>query len=172
MPGDLLVKQLDSEAELLRCVDLLRAAFASVAKDFGFTEESAPTNAAFTTLENLQANLRGGLALYGLFLESSLIGCVAIKKSKADGTVFYIERLAVLPEKRHSGHGRFLMQFALNTIRQLGGRIASIGVIDDNARLKAWYLLQGFRQHDCRRFEHLPFRVCFMSKDLCREAVT
>jgi ribosomal protein S18 acetylase RimI-like enzyme len=161
------IKQLRSEDELLECVRLLRSAFGTVARDFGLTEESAPTNAAFTTLENLQAHLQRGMTLFGTYCAFSLVGCVAVKKSKGDELVFYIERLAVSPEKRHRGLGGQLLLFAIETIRRNGGRTASIGVMDNNDRLKEWYRSKGFVQHDCRRVAHLPFKVCFMSIDLC-----
>jgi diamine N-acetyltransferase len=160
------VRELRSQEELLDCVCLLRAAFGTVATEFGLSEESAATNAAFTTLENLSRHLQNGMTLYGLFLDSSLAGCVAIKRAKSNDTVYYIERLAVVPEMRHRGHGGQLLSFALERIRQRGGAVASIGMMDNNIRLKRWYNLKGFVQHDCRRVEHLPFKVCFMSMEL------
>lgn len=163
------IRELRSEEELLRCVDLLRAAFGTVAREFGLTERSAPTNAAFTTLENLQRHLQSGMILYGRFCGVSLVGCVAIKKSKRDEPVFYIERLAVSPEKRHRGYGEQLLSFAVELIRESGGTTASIGVMDNNDRLKKWYRAKGFIPHDSRRIEHLPFKICFMSRDLAKE---
>jgi diamine N-acetyltransferase len=160
------VRLLHSEEDLLQCVDLLRTAFGTVAKDFGLTEESAPTNAAFTTIENLKLHIQNGLTLYGMFIDASMVGCVATKKSKSDGSVFYIERLAVAPENRHRGYGDQLLSFAFEQIHSNGGTTASIGLMDNNYRLKEWYKSKGFVQHDCRRIEHLPFKVCFMSKVL------
>ena len=169
MGPDSTIRELRSSEELRGCVDLLRTAFGTVAAQFGLTQESAPTNAAFTTLENLRRHLQSGMRLYGMFLGASLVGCVAIKKSKADDAVYYVERLAVTPARRHLGFGRQLVQHALETIRGLGGRTASIGIIEDNEMLRAWYLAQGFVQHDSRRIEHLPFKVCFMSADLAKD---
>ena len=160
------IRELHSEEELRRCVDLLRAAFGTVARDFGLTEESAPTNAAFTTLNNLIRHLQNGLTLFGMHCGALLVGCVAIKRSKGDETVFYIERLAVVPVERHRGYGDRLLSFAFDHIRGKGGTTASIGLMDNNERLKEWYRSKGFVQHDCRRIERLPFKVCFMSKDL------
>jgi diamine N-acetyltransferase len=160
------INELHSEEQLLGCVGLLRSAFGTVAVDFGLTEISAPTNAAFTTLENLQRHVQQGMALYGMYCDSLLVGCVAIKKSKGIERVYYIERLAVIPEKRHFGLGGQLLAFAIGTIRKGGGTTASIGVMDNNDRLKEWYRSKGFVQHDCRRIAHLPFKVCFMSIEL------
>ncbi len=160
------IKRLQSEEELFLCVNLLRAAFGTVAKEFGLTEENAPTNAAFTTLENLSRNLQDGMELYGLFQDSILVGSIAIKQAKGDEAVYYIERLAVAPERRHRGHGSQLLSFGIDRIRRKEGTTASIGLMDSNLRLKRWYQSKGFIQHDCRSIAHLPFKVCFMSLDL------
>ena len=166
MKQSLTIKELHSEEELPGCVDLLRAAFGTVAAEFGLTEQSAPTNAAFTTLENLVRHLKVGMSLYGMSCGASLAGCVAIKESKAEKSVFFIERLAVAPDKRHRGYGARLLSFALNQIRKSGGTVASIGLMDNNEKLKKWYVKNGFVQHDCRRIAHLPFKVCFMSRNV------
>jgi ribosomal protein S18 acetylase RimI-like enzyme len=163
------IKELRSGEELLGCVDLIRAAFGTVARDFGLTEELAPTNAAFTTLENLTRHLRNGMRLYGMLVDQSLVGCVAVKRAKRDERVYYIERLAVDPQKRHRGYGGQLLSFALERIRENGATTASIGLMDNNDRLKKWYSSKGFVQHDCRRVEHLPFKVCYMSMDVARK---
>ena len=158
------ISELISEQELRDCVALLRKSFGTVAREFGLTEESAPTNAAFTTLENLRRHQQDGMKLYGMGHDLSLIGCVGIKRSKSSKPVFYIERLAVVPEQRNQGYGGQLLSFAFDQIRREGGTDASIGLMDDNDKLKKWYISKGFVQHDCRRIEHLPFKVCFMSK--------
>jgi ribosomal protein S18 acetylase RimI-like enzyme len=110
-------------------VALLRAAFGTVAKEYGLTEASAPTNAAFATIDNLRKHLRGGMTLYGMFLGSRIVGCVAVKKSKADAFVFYIDRLAVAPEERHRGYGDKLLALAMEMIQEWGGTTASIGLV-------------------------------------------
>jgi ribosomal protein S18 acetylase RimI-like enzyme len=147
-------------------VVLLRAAFGTVAKEFALTRESAPTNAAFTTIDNLRQHLQRGMTLHGMFLGAKLVGCVAVKKSKADALVFYIERLAVAPEERHRGYGDKLLALAMEKIQESGGTTASIGLMDNNATLKEWYQSKGFAQHDCRRVGTLPFKVCYMSKSI------
>ena len=165
MPA-LTISELRAEKELLQCVALMRDAFGTVAKEFCLTEVSAPTNAAFTTIDNLQSHLQHGMTLYGMFFGSKLVGCVAVKKSKADALVFYMERLAVAPEERHRGYGDKLLGFAMEKIQEKGGMTASIGLMDNNSKLKEWYQSKGFVQHDCRRIAGLPFKVCYMSRSV------
>ena len=168
MPA-LTIAELRDEEELQLCVALLRAAFGTVAKEFDLTEVSAPTNAAFTTIENLCKHLLNGMTLYGMCVASKLVGCVGVKKSKADSLVFYIERLAVAPEERHRGYGDKLLAFSIEQIQKRGGTTASIGLMDNNAKLKEWYRSKGFVQHDCRRIGSLPFKVCFMSRSVVQD---
>ena len=153
-------------AEMESCAGLLRRAFGTVAREFGLTEKNAPSNAAFTTSENLRRHVEDGMVLYGMYRAGELVGTVAIKKSgSADGT-YYIERLAVGPGNRHKGYGTQLLWFAVERIRAMGGATVSVGLIDDNEQLKRWYRSKGFAQHDRRRVAHLPFKVCYMSLEV------
>ena len=152
--------------DLAACVELLRASFGTVARDFGLTEENAPTNAAFTTLANLRAHVGDGMGLFGLFDGHVLLGCVALKQAKANPQVQYVERLAVAPAHRHRGLGSQLLAFALEEAARRGAVTASIGLIDENEVLKSWYRAKGFVQRERRRVPHLPFTVCSMTKAL------
>jgi diamine N-acetyltransferase len=58
------------------------------------------------------------------------------------------------------------MNFATEKIKSLGGKWVSIALIDSNKVLKNWYVKQGFVETGIRDFPHLPFRVCFMKKQL------
>jgi len=95
-----------------------------------------------------------------------LIGCIAIEKSKSTLDTFYIEKVSVVPEYRNQGYGVQLMDFALTKIKESGGKNASIALIDSNTNLKNWYRSQGFIETGTKDFEQLPFRVCFMNKQL------
>jgi ribosomal protein S18 acetylase RimI-like enzyme len=155
-----------SEAEIEECARVIASSFETVAQDFGLTQENAPTNPAFMTSEKLREYLKKPVVLLGLFLDEAQIGCVAIEKSKREPETFYIERLAVVPMHRHKGYGKSLIDDATEVIRRVGGRKASIGVMNQNKPLIDWYLGQGFVEKECKRFEHLPFEVCFVSKSI------
>jgi diamine N-acetyltransferase len=166
MPSIHSFKGLGTEAELADCARLLREAFGTVAREFALTEDLVPTNAAFSTPERLREYIQRPAELYGMFIGKALIGCVAIERKRGSLQAFYIERLAVSPGKRHQGHGDALLSFACQRIREEGGTIALLGVMDNNQVLKDWYKSKGFRQKESRTFAHLPFKVCFMSKEL------
>ena len=161
-----MIRALGSAADIPALAGVLRRAFGTVADTYGLTEMNAPTNPAFVTPEKLKEYLRKPVTVFGLFDSGTMIGCVAVEPSgKADG-VYYVERLAVLPEHRHCGHGSALLLHALAAISEGGGTCASIGIMNQNERLKQWYEARGFAETARRTFAHLPFEVCFMSREI------
>ena len=153
------------EQDLSTIVKVLNLSHGTIARDFNFTKEDNPTNNAFIDEKTLREQLNNGIELYGLKMNNRLVGCIAIEKSKREPDTYYIEKVSVLPEFRHQGIGVRLMDFATAKIKDAGGRIISIALIDSNRKLKSWYLSQGFIETGFKDFEHLPFRVCFMRKE-------
>lgn len=162
------ILKVDPQSDLSAIVELLNRSHATIAEEFGFTKETNPSNSAFINQVALREQLEKGIDLYALGAgdEGGLAGCIAIEASKKEVGTYYIEKVSVLPEKRHLDYGKHLMDFALEKIKSLGGSKASIALIDTNAKLKNWYLKQGFRITAYKDFEHLPFRVCFMEYHL------
>lgn len=153
------------EQDLSTRVKVLNLSHGTIAGDFNFTKEDNPTNNAFIDEKTLREQLNNGIELYGLKMNNRLVGCIAIEKSKREPSTYYIEKVSVLPEFRHQGIGVRLMDFATAKIKDAGGQIISIALIDSNTKLKKWYLSQGFIETGFKDFEHLPFRVCFMRKE-------
>ena len=154
------------EQDLSTIVKVLNLSHGTIARDFNFTKEDNPTNNAFIDEKTLREQLNNGIELYGLRMDKRLVGCIAIEKSKREAGTYYIEKVSVLPEFRHLGIGVLLMDFATAKIKDAGGQIISIALIDSNSKLKKWYLSQGFIETGFKDFEHLPFRVCFMRKEI------
>jgi ribosomal protein S18 acetylase RimI-like enzyme len=148
--------------DLDNLAEVIRHSFMTVAVEFGLTPDNAPTNPAFLTTEALKIAMHGTTDFFVAVMDNHIIGCVAIEQGKVDGE-FYVERLAVLPEFRHQGIGRQLLDHAADEIRQIGGTTMSIGIINENTILKDWYLHYGFIENGKRQFPHLPFTVCFMN---------
>jgi diamine N-acetyltransferase len=157
---------IQSNHDLSDVVKVLNEAHLTVAEEFGFSKDSNPTNNAFIDASTLKTQLEKGILLYSLAVKGKPIGCIAIEKSTKEHGTFYIEKVSVLPECRHRGYGKRMMEFAADQIRENGGKRISIALIDSNARLKNWYSMQGFKETGTGDFPHLPFRVCFMSKGI------
>jgi diamine N-acetyltransferase len=94
-----------------------------VADEFGLTKENAPTNAAFITLNQLHDYMKKELVLFGLIKNDAIIGCVAVEKARDNDGTYVIERLAVLPEERHKGYGKILLDHAITMIKKQKGNL-------------------------------------------------
>ncbi|HEX2946670.1 MAG TPA: GNAT family N-acetyltransferase [Clostridia bacterium] len=160
MSNTVAIKKVDIGLD--ECNDVIRRSFITVAEEFNITRENAPTNPAFLGPESLIKMRDKGIDMYGAYVKNTCIGFVAIEQA-GDG-VFYMERLAVLPEYRHNGYGRKLIDFVMDYARKSGGKKVSIGIINENRRLKDWYISCGFAETGTRKFDHLPFEVCFMER--------
>lgn len=152
------------EAQLEQCTEVIRESFTTVAVEFGLTKENCPTHTSFIKLEVLQDRYRRGCPMFGYFLDGKIVGYVSLTKNS--DTSFELNNLAILPEYRHKGYGKELMDVCRNKVKELGGNKITIGIIEENTRLKEWYTAYGFVHTGTRRFEHLPFTVGFMELNL------
>lgn len=148
-------------AQFEESAKVIRESFLTVADDFGFTVENNPTNGAFLEPSKLAEEHDKGITMFGLFEENRQIGFVAVERHDAD--LYYLEKLAVLPDSQHHGYGKLLMDHARAYVRKKGGKQISIAIINENSKLKEWYRAYGFEQTGLRTFEHLSFTVCFLS---------
>jgi ribosomal protein S18 acetylase RimI-like enzyme len=156
-----MIRKLDSR-EVEQACQVLRSAFATVALEFGLTQENCSTNAAFIDSSKLRDQMQKGLYLYGYFESDELVGVVGVKR--LDPKNYTIEKLGVLPSRRHGGVGGGLLKYALGIICNEGARTAHIGIIEGNTVLKNCYQGHGFATTSIKDFPSLPFRVCLMEK--------
>jgi diamine N-acetyltransferase len=146
-------------------LELFHESFGTVAKEFNITKENSKNNAAFMSKTDLEKAIEKGISLFGMIRKKELLGCVGIMKTENVG-LFYIEKLCVKSEFRHQGIGKTLLEYAIKEIRNLGGKTISIGIIDENLKLKTWYTINGFLEYEVKKIEYLPFTVCLMKMDL------
>lgn len=150
--------------QLEACADVIRRSFMTVAEEFGITKENTPTNGAFIQKERLMEEQAKGQFLYGAFRDTELVGYMQLEKNSEE--LYFLQKVAVLPEYRHQGLGKKLLDFAKQQVCQKGGNKMSIGIVEENTILKNWYLEYGFIHTGTRKFEHLPFTVGFMELPL------
>lgn len=148
------------EHELDDCIHVIRQGFGTVAKEFGLTQENCPTNGAFMKKERLIFEREKGNLQFGLLYENQLVGFMEL--AQIDEEMYSLEKLAVLPEFRHKGFGKKLMDYAKKILKDRKGNLITIGIIEENTVLKNWYLDYGFIHKGTQIFEHLPFTVGFM----------
>lgn len=149
-----------SKSDLSIATNVIKQSFITVANQFELTEVNAPTNAAFINEQRLIDDYDQGILLYGLFRQDLMVGFVNLKKD--DDNIYWLGKLAVSPEYRHNGYGRMLINHVISIVNDYNGKEVRIGIINENKILKEWYSNQGFKESGIRKFEHLPFEVCFM----------
>ena len=144
--------------------DILNKAFITVAQHFNFTKENAPTFPAFINSDRIEGFLQKGLKMYGYKNNDLIVGCAGYSYYKDQ--IYFIERLATLPEYRHLGIGKRLMNFIENKIVEIGGKIAEIHVVDKNIVLREWYKKMNYFEIRMDKIKTLPFNSCVMVKEL------
>jgi AhpD family alkylhydroperoxidase len=160
-----MIKELKLENEFIECTHIIKESFKTVADEFKITVDNAPSHPSNISYGKLKESIDKGLQMYGLQYKNKLIGCVGIEKAKNED-IYYIEKLTVLPDYRHKGYGEVLLDFAFCSIRDLNGKKVSIGIINKHTVLKNWYIKYGFKEKQIKKYDHLPFEVCYMEKDI------
>lgn len=145
-------------------VSIIRRANAAVAEWFTLTMENCPRSPAFYTQRRAEDDLARGVRYFLLEEDGRACACVAMEQAKPG--IVYLKRLAVLPEEQRNGFGRALVEYVFGQASAIGVERVEIAVISENQRLKDWYERFGFVQTGTKRFDHLPFVVAFMAKEL------
>jgi len=112
------VKEISGRRGLEKSLKVIRDSFKTVALEFGLNKDNFPTHPSLITLDRL-LELKGKAELFGLFLYNKQVGFLAVEK--ADDRVYYLDKLAVLPEYRHQGHGKKLVEFVVGSVKKQGG---------------------------------------------------
>jgi N-acetylglutamate synthase-like GNAT family acetyltransferase len=145
-------------------IALIRESFLDVADKFALTAESCPKFPAFNAKERVEGDFEKGLKYYILEENNKVCGCVALEKAGLD--LCYLGRLAVLPEYRNKGFGQALVDHLFEQARRSGIQRVEIGIISKHRKLKNWYKKLGFIEKGTKKFDHLPFNVAFMYREL------
>ena len=154
-----MIRQLE-ESDLSLAAEVIRKSFATVAAEFGLTEQNCPNHTSFITADKLHNHIEMGWLMFGLYENERLVGYVSLS-NKNDG-VYELHNLAVLPDNRHKGYGKQLLDFCKVKVNELGGSKITIGIIEEHTVLKNWYAANGFVHIGIKTFANLPFTVGFM----------
>jgi GNAT superfamily N-acetyltransferase len=143
---------------------LIRDSFYGVAERFDITPENCPKHPSNYADEWIKEDFARGVEYYILEQNGLSQGCVGLEEGRTD--LWYLERLAVLPEGRKRGFGRRLIEHVFSVAETLGAKEISIGVIAGEKDLRGWYKKIGFVEEETKRYKHLPFLVTFMRYEL------
>jgi len=147
----------EKDAALL--AGIIQRSFQDVAQRFGLTPENCPKHPSNCTPEWIRDDLKRGVK-YAIAEQDHIpVGCFALEAPSHE--LRYLERLAVLPERRRQGLGRALVGHAFSQAKVSGARRISIAILSEHTELKEWYARLGFTERETKSFPHLPFRVTF-----------
>ena len=148
------------------CVSVIKKSFKTVADEFGFTEENAPGFTAFaTTEERLLWNMYGEHRPMFVYEDDNVL-CGYYSLSLQENGECELNNLAVLPEYRHRGIGKQLLEHAYLIAGNRGCRIMNIGIVEENRKLRKWYEDNGAVHTGTRKFDFFPFTCGYLKKEL------
>ena len=160
-----------NRGDLADCVHVIRAAFQTVADEFGFTEANAPRFTAFaTTEERLRYHMEGEHRLMYLDEEDGVICGYYSLLLREDGRC-ELGSLSVLPEYRHRGIGGRLLQHAMGTAAARHCTVMNLSIVEENRKLRKWYERSGAVHTGTEKFDFFPFTCGYMQIDLNQEAL-
>ena len=155
-----------SRNELPVCVDVIRKSFMTVAEELGFTAEIAPRFTAFATTEDrLFWQMDNESRLMFLYEERGIPCGYYSLLLKGDGEC-ELNNLAVLPEYRHNGVGKQLLEHSYQTASEEGCKLIDIGIVEENQRLRRWYEENGAVHVCTKKFDFFPFTCGYLKKEI------
>lgn len=154
------------QKDIKECVEVIRKSFGTVADEFGFTAENAPRFTAFATTEDrIHWHLNGEHRPMYIYCENGVVvGYYSLLLQ--DNRECELNNLSVLPEYRHKGIGKELLDHACKEAAELGCARMNIGIVEENEILKKWYAAYGFVHTGTQKFEFFPFTCGYMNKVL------
>ncbi len=153
------------EYQLPLCLQTLHTAFRESAERFGYTKETYPSSGAYITLEELTNAKKRGVHMYAACVEGGKVaGYVQLEKT-ADG-IYAFRRFAVLPEYQKLGIGRALVSHCRDRATLYGGKKLTLVMINENTKLKDFYISNGFRVIKTANDGTYPFEYAVMELEL------
>lgn len=152
----------EKDAELL--AGIISRSFQDVARRFGLTPENCPKHPSNCTPEWIRDDLKRGVKYTIAEQDHIPVGCFALEAPSPE--LRYLERLAVLPERRRQGVGSALVAQAVSQAKASGARRIGIAILAEHIELKEWYAKLGFMEGETKSFPHLPFRVTLMEVNM------
>lgn len=148
--------------EIPACVELIKKSFKTVADAYGFTEENAPRFTAFaTTEERLLSQLDGEHRPMYVCEEDGVL-CGYYSLFMQENNECELNNLAVLPEYRHKGIGKMLLEHSFSVARDNGCKQMNIGIVEENQTLRKWYEANGAVHLGTHKFDFFPFTCGYM----------
>jgi N-acetylglutamate synthase-like GNAT family acetyltransferase len=153
-----------SRADAAVLANIVRASFQDVADRLKVTPENCPVFVAFIQPDRVRKEMDEGTQFYFAHVDGRRVGCVGMQPMNDDECK--LRRLAVMPDHRHHGLGRMLVEHVLTLARRRKMQRVVLGMVYKCVRLRKWYESFGFTTTHKKQFDHIPFDVAYMKCEL------
>lgn len=158
-----MIKQIEKE-NLGGCAELIRTSFLTVADELNITEQNAPRYVAFSVTEQkLSEQYDNGRMMFAYYENNKPVGFYALDffDNKCE-----LNNLCVLPQYRHKGIAKRLLTHSFDIAKQNGASKMKISIVEENKRLKKWYMKFSFVPIYTEKYDFFPFTCGYMEKSL------
>lgn len=154
------------KSDIPECVKVICESFMTVAKQFDITPENSPAFTAFATDEKkiLTWMDEQHRPMYGYFEGDKLIGYYNLALNNENECE--LGSLSVLPEYRHKGIGKTLLDDSISKAKELGCRIMKLSIVEENTVLRQWYEKNGFKHTKTIKFDFFSFTCGYLEKEI------
>lgn len=153
------IRKLEKE-DIEIALEVIKISFEGIAEEYNLTIENCKSSGAFIKREMLMSDRARGKIMYGLFIKETMIGFFQLwERSNKE---FILEHISVMPEYRHLGYGKKMLDFSTKEVKKFGGNKITLGFIEHNEKLKLWYLANGFTYKGKKKFKGYPVSIGFM----------
>ena len=153
-------------ADLSFCVNLIRSSFMTVADEYGFTKETAPRFTAFSISEDRLYRHMDEEHRPMFVAEENGVLCGYYSLVIQENGECELNHLAVLPQYRHHGIGKQLLDHSFTVAKSIGCHTMNIGIIEENTVLRKWYEQNGAIHIGTRKFDFFPFTCGYLKREL------
>ena len=155
-----MIHRVNSKEQLNTCLEIIHKSFITVAGEFRLTKDNSPNHTAFMPIDKLIRQYESGTNMFLYQHNEEYVGYFSLVNN---GESVELNNLSVLPEYRHLGIGKEMIEYAKEyATKNTSAKKITIGIIEDNIILKKWYSSLGFIHTGTKKFDSLPFTVGFM----------
>ena len=158
-----------TDSDIEDCVELIRRSFMTVANEFGLTMQNAPRFTAFATdTSRLKTQHGEGRPMF-VFEDDKGTPIGYYSLCHKDTDTVELNQLCIDPAHRHRKLGEKMLLHAIREGMVRGYRHMTIGIVEENQRLRTWYEKYGFVHTGTQKFDFFPFTCGYMNKKLYGE---
>ena len=160
-----MIRKVERE-DIPTCVNLIRSSFMPIAEEFGITKDNAPGYTAFAISDDRLFRQMDEEHRPMFAAEEDGVLCGYYSLLIQENGECELNNLAVLPQYRHRGIGKQLLEHSYTIAKSMGCHVMNIGIVEENTVLRQWYEQNGAIHIGIKKFDFFPFTCGYMKREL------